>query len=509
MKYSSIFHWFRKKPTVNKEEKPLPKKVEPTFEVVVENEAIEKKENNNQKKKEAPYIEQSTTIPTPISPSFEEIAPQKKKEEGKEILDDRMPSKEEVQNDRATLIKPIKQERKEPVLEPVLPPFNKGLPNQNELEEKENEIETELKKDVPSKDYIIHSNTLDELEKMLKKNYYEIKEMDYELSILEQKEEDEITLKEIDHILEELNILLRKLEQIKKEFYQKNYEEIHKFTSNDGYIKQLIEEYKQNLYEQDTKSSSILKVKQIEEYIDMINDIIDIENRKEQVEDKLIHKKGTLEIKEDEFDKLKEDYTDIEKMNQSIDYFSIEQDRMIANIDSKVNASETITKTAEYKTDLVINYTRLLASTLLFASAGIIPPTRKGNFLKVGLIAASVATLASSIRTRTKESKVTTKISFTDYSREITNGIRNVEEMNLMIDKTKLDIKFLKKEFEKEFSEYASIMPEYATMISKLDSIEKDLAVRSQLAKEYDKKLKDTYHKNNVKVKKLEEEYFN
>lgn len=43
MKYSSIFHWFRKKPTVNKEEKSLPKKVEPTFEVVGENEAIEKK----------------------------------------------------------------------------------------------------------------------------------------------------------------------------------------------------------------------------------------------------------------------------------------------------------------------------------------------------------------------------------------------------------------------------------------------------------------------------------
>lgn len=500
MKYSSIFNWFRKKPISNKEKKVPTKKSETsTVEVIPIKEEIEIKELHQkpekEKKQEEVHIEQSTTIPTPTISSFKE----------EEILDNRIPSRKENENDRETLIKPIKQEIKEPVLNSVLSVSSNEKDTPYEVKE---EIKEEME-EAPTKDYIIRSNTLDELEKMLRKNYYEIKEMEYELSILEQKEQDEITLEETERLLEELNILLRKLEQIKKEFYQKNYEEIHKFSSNDSYIKQLIEEYKQNLYEQDTKSSSILKVKQIEEYIDMINEIIDIENRKEKVEGKLSDKKGTLEIKEKEFDKLKEEYTDIEKMNQFITSFSIEQDRMIANIESKVNASENITKTAEYKTELAINYTRLLAATLLFASAGIIPPTRKGNFLKTGLIVASVATLASSIRTKTKESKVTTKTSFIDYSREITSGIKNIEEMNLMIDKAKLDIKFLKREFEKEFSEYASIMPEYATMISKLDSIEKELVVRSHLAKEYDQKLKDTYDKNNVKVKKLEEEYFN
>ena len=77
--------------------------------------------------------------------------------------------------------------------------------------------------------------------------------------------------------------------------------------------------------------------------------------------------------------------------------------------------------------------------------------------------------------------------------------------MDTMIHKSLNDIKYMKQSFISEFGPYKNVMSEYASMLSKLDSIEKELIVKQRLAKTYESKLNDVLEKNNVKVKRLED----
>jgi hypothetical protein len=135
-----------------------------------------------------------------------------------------------------------------------------------------------------------------------------------------------------------------------------------------------------------------------------------------------------------------------------------------------------------------------------------IPCTKGGQLLKIGLMMGAIGGIASSFKVRTRESKVTTNINFTDYAKEIQTSINSIQDMSLMIDKTRLDIKNIKTEFIKEFGQYINVIPEYAELMANLDTVEKTLIIHAGIAKEYDKKLEQTLEENNVKVKRLEED---
>ena len=406
-------------------------------------------------------------------------------------------------HERDTIVKP-----NNPRIEEVVLPIKKTTPILTKPKTKEEQKANDfIEEKTILNEIMIKTNTLEEIEKMLKENFYEIQKIQFELDILEEKEEDEVIAEEVERLLEELNKLIKKFEEIKKDFFKENYEEIYKSPNNDGYINQLIKEYQVAFTESQTNEASLLQIKQIEEYIILINEIIDIENRKDELNQTLENKKEELEIRDKEFEKLKDETVNVEKMNNYIESFASDQELIIKQIEEKVRNAETITKKSEYKTQLAINYTRLLVSTLALATTKSFPPTGFGNALKMGLMIASIGGMASSIRMRQKETKVITNVTFTDYANEIISGINNVDNMSLMLDKAMMDIKFLKDDFAKEFSEYINDIPEYYEIITKLDTIEKDLLVKQELAKKFNKKLEKVLDKNNVKVKRLEEEY--
>ena len=141
------------------------------------------------------------------------------------------------------------------------------------------------------------------------------------------------------------------------------------------------------------------------------------------------------------------------------------------------------------------------------ATTAIIPPTKNGNLLKIGLIASSVAGLSSVVRMSTKEKKVITKIDYIDYEQNIKSSINNINDIDKTITKSLKDIKELKKDFTKEFAKYKNIIPGYTELLVKLDTLEKDLITKSNIAKEYDQKLQTVLKENNVKVKRLEEKH--
>lgn len=355
----------------------------------------------------------------------------------------------------------------------------------------------------------LKSAIIEQVEKLIKEDYYEIMRIKDEIKIIEKQDQEQLNQEEIDKLIAQLNELIKRFEKLKKEFYSKNYDKINSGKLNDSYINNLIEDYKLALKESNIEQVDLIQISEIEEYIDIISSIATIEEESYKLNDNLEDKKEELDITDKEIDEYSKKENTIQKMNNYIDSFAKQQAQIINNLKKKVSEKDKITKTAEYKTELVINYSKLLTSTLLMAITPKIPQTKTGNLLKLGLIVCAISNMSKVVQTSTKETKVTTKITSIDYSSNIKEGLSNINEMEKMVSLSIKEIHDMKKEFQKDFSKYKHIMSEYTNMLAKLDSLEKELIVKQKLARDYENKLNETLEKNNVKVKRLEEEHFN
>lgn len=486
---SSIFWWFGRK-RIKEDKTPLFKDQEKKKQVItpapIPTEE-EKKDEVNEIKSIIPNKEDANKIKKDVK----KIVPKEEHQEEKNDLKghaakisitDREPdplinTRIEVKSSPAII--PTKEEKKEDKLE--------NLQQDNEKS--------------------VESSTLDEIEIMLKRNWHELENIRYELNIIKEQEEKETDTKEVEILLERLEKLIKKLEEIKKDFYNKNFKEIYKSHNSDAYIMHLINEYKDAIKNDDRSNASILQIKQIEEYINIIDEIIDIEKETDKLNYTLEDKKEEYNIRDDEFEDLKDSYYDIEKEEKFITSFLKEQDYILKEIDEKVKNSTTITKTVEYKSELVINYTKLLKATLLLATANMFPPTRKGNALRAGLMVSSVFNFANVVSPRIREDKTITKVRYIDYSDVIHNQMDSLNNITSSIKQAIEIIKVLKSDFAKEFSEYTKVIPEFNNMMLKLDDIEKELIIKNDIIKDYNQRLDETLSKNNVKVKSLTEEY--
>ncbi len=382
-----------------------------------------------------------------------------------------------------------------------------------ELELEEEPIITELSNEDISKNIIIDdltikNDTLQEIEKMLRSDRYEIERISYELNNLKKEEEqDDNTINEIEDLIERLNNLIRRFEKIKKDFYTKYYDEIDIDTNSDNYIKHLIDEYKIAIKNDNIKDATILEIKQIEEYISLINEMIEIENESSKLNDSLEEKKEEITEADRGIDEFDEDYKQVDKINNYINRFAKDQSHILSELEKKIENQEIVSKSVEYQSEIVTDYTKLLSSILLLASTSTIPPTKNGNILKAALVAGAITGIMTSRKLVMKEKKTVTKTTYIDYEKEILNSINNVNELSIIVDKTLLDIKQLKKDFEHDFSNFADSIPNFYDMITKLDSIEKDLEVKNQIIKDFDKRLDKTKKKNSNKIKKIEVDY--
>lgn len=390
-------------------------------------------------------------------------------------------------------------------------PFSK-FKDHKKQDDKEIFDDNKSQKQVDAKNDIIiniKNTILEQIEKNIKDDYHKINEIKYQLELLETQEQDELNKEEANELIEKLNNLIKDFEKIKKNFYSNHYDKLKSIGINDTYINSLIEEYKTAIRDNNVKDLGLLQIKEIEEYIEIINNISIIEQKQDKLSTNINDKKERLDITLQKMEEFENSYSSIEKVSKYIASFSKEQNDLIKNIQDKVNESSIITKTAELQTELYLDYSKILASTLLMAATTMIPPTKAGNILKLGLMTISIANFTNAIKTTTKEKKVTTKTNYIDYESTIKSGLGNINNLDTLISNSIQDIKYLKKHFIKEMEEYKYAIPEYTDLLVKLDSVEKELISKKDIAKEYEEKLQNTLKKNNAKVKRLEEEYFN
>ena len=345
----------------------------------------------------------------------------------------------------------------------------------------------------------------EELDEMLMKDSHDLSELKLEIDVLNKKEEDAVLVSEIKDLQKELDKLISKFKEIAKK-YDNIYETIDYANIkqlNDYYLNDLFIDYKEILQNEELWKSFGKDPKEIQEYINIVNSIIELESKKSDLKNKIDEKKEKLDIRDSEFDRLKDEYYSIDKINDYVRDFNKAQSNNLEKIKALVDKSVEVQKTIEHKREYTFNLGNALGGALLISGASFIPHNRRGNMLRIGLLITGIAALSRIITHEDKE-EIEYSFDITSYEKEINNGIKGINNVIDDIDKAFLDIKVIRDKIKEELGDYINDVPEFKELLININKVEKALSVQKDIAKNYSNEFSNTLKENNEKIKKLD-----
>ena len=352
---------------------------------------------------------------------------------------------------------------------------------------------------------LLQISIIEEIDNLLKNDYYDLRDIKYRIDVLNAQEQDEVLLENVEKIQKELEDLIKRFNEIKKK-YDRAYSTLN--ISDIDLINNLdlgfsISDYIGNGKEGLDNSTTLNQIHEIEEFIGIINSIIEIEKQKDLVEDSIDGKLVDFSIRDEEFIKLQDQYADVEKINDYIDKYNSQMDSIIADLEEKIKNNTEITRTMETTFEIVPDINRMLQATLMLASIDLIPPTPMGSLFRATLFVGAAQMMASAFTPREETREITTT-RITDYSRDILNNQSTINDVLGNIEDAYDNIKYMKDTFEHQFSEYKDQIPEYDTLIKNIFSMEKELERQQYVAYDYKAQIDKALEVNNQKVKRLE-----
>ncbi len=513
LKDKTVYETVKEVPLETSEEKQLD--VKPVITVEQVQEQVESLEKSEERKEE----DKPKVTMTPLNNGVETFEKSKEqKQEGKPTvtvtpLNNGIETQEKTnQNEQGQMVqgKPNITDVKEPVpispedktIEKPEPKTGETISNTPTLsEDKTKETEENTKTD-----NLIQASIIQELNRLLEEDVKDLNDIHYKLKVIENYDKDAVLVDEVERLQKELQELIKRFEEIKKK-YDINYYDISLKDLDlidDLEVGNMIENYISEGKNGNFDESIFGPITQIKAYINIINGIIGIDKDKDIVEENLEEKLDTYKIRDDEFEKLQDNFADVEKINDETTKYQYKVNAIIDEINSKLANNVDIEKSIKSTTSVVPNINRILGATALMASSTLIPPTPTGRLFKASLFVTAAHMLATSFQRETQEKEIT-HITVTDYSKSIE---KNRDDIKLALNDIAgaLDeITYMKDTFEKEFAPFRNQIPEYDKFIENIFSIEKELSKNQVVIRDYSDEVERSLEINNQKIKTYEE----
>lgn len=361
--------------------------------------------------------------------------------------------------------------------------------------------------DLVEKPELLQISIIEEIDNLLRNDAYDLRDIKYRIEVLNAQEKDEVLLENIEKIQKELEDLIKRFNEIKKKYdyaYSNlNVKDID--LINDLNLGFSISDYIGNGKDGLDNSTTLDQIHEIEEFIEIINNIIEIEKQKDIVEDSIDGKLIDFSIRDEEFIKLQDEFANIEELNIMIDKYNSQMDGIIADLENKIANNTEITRRIETTFEIVPDINRMLQATIMLASMDMIPPTPMGNLFRATLFVNAARMMANAFTPR-EETREIVRTEVTDYSKDILNSKATIKDVLGEITDAFDNIKYMKDTFEKEFNQYKDQIPEYDTLIKNIFSMEKELERQQYIAYDYSAQMDQALAVNNQKVKRLENE---
>ena len=366
-----------------------------------------------------------------------------------------------------------------------------------QLDIKQNEIELDTGKE------IIEVVVFEELDTMLSKDYNSLKELNLEVEVLNDIDKDNALTKEAKNLEDEFIHLFNRLKELFKKYdniYKDlDYCELKKIDTE--YIKYLINDYSSFLDKYTLKK--IISPAILEEYIDIINTLINLDKKKNNLEEKIEEKKEKHNIDNIAFSKMKNEYVKLETINDNVSLKNKDIEKELKKINDLIKNSESIKETVEYKKKLSFSLNKVIKGNILLSVSNMFPPTKKGNILRIGFMIMGINNLKNVIKEQ-EVKEIKNHYDVIDYSKKIENNIYNINDLVENIDDACKNIDEIRKKIKNEFKHYIDKIDDVKDLLININKLEKELNIKKEIALNYNNEFQKTLNENNEKVKKLD-----
>lgn len=319
----------------------------------------------------------------------------------------------------------------------------------------------------------------------------ELKELIYEYNVLAQETNDVYTSKEAENILYQLNMVIKKLEELKEKIKVEVTD-----LENENYLIELVDGYIESFKNKKT----VDEVKDSALYIMLADKVEELTTKTGSLNIKLEDKKEELELDEEKIETLKNAYYNYDNFNNQLISFQYEQDFMLRELEQRVKESTSITEQVEYRIQLMTKQSKRLLKML--ALPMMIPGGRSAKAMATAT-AAYMYFMKNLMNPKLQQKKYRI-ISVTDYSREIENNISKVSDAINLIGKTSNKLEDMITKLEKDFKDYIDEIPECKELLSNLNKLLSELKQKEEELVKTKSKQENLLEKNNQKVKTLE-----
>lgn len=328
---------------------------------------------------------------------------------------------------------------------------------------------------------------IDEYEKQLKDIRYELKELIFDYNVLVGEQEDAITSKELENILDRLNALIMKIEKLKDKIQVDNLDKY-----DDNYIYTLIEDYISEFKD----GNAVEEIKDSPLYVLISKKLDELDTKKDELEDKVTTKKELLEIQEEDFQKLKEKYYNVDKLNKDLEEFQKEQEILLKEVREKVKNAVTVSERVEVQFQAMNRQSRRLLRMMM--ASMFFPGPRAAR-----RAAASTASYLYFMRnilnppTTTKKYKV---ITVQDYSSDIEYSINSIRDAIDLLSKTGKQVDKMISQIKEDFKDYLGVLRECDELLSNLEKIKSEIKEKEYEMEKIKSQQEKELEKNNAKV---------
>ncbi len=382
--------------------------------------------------------------------------------------------------------------------------YNKGnkqdkniINNYNEVNISENNTvksninDNDIKKE--NLDNLTNLKLIEKYEDELKSIRYDLKKLLFDYYILEKYSENVYSSKEVEELIDKLNVIISKIEELKKRL---DIDNISKY--NDNYINNLVNEYMYIL----NQGKIIEELKESELYILLFNKLNEFEVEKEQLQSNLLDKKDKIAATENKFEELKENYLYLQEFNKKIIDFQIEQEKILKDLQEKIANSVNVEEKIEKEIIVVNNESNKLLKFL--KTYMMIPTSLSAKIVEASTLAYLLfvkKVLTPEIKTNYKKHRT---ITVDDFSQPISNSIKELDNCSYNLSLTYNKLEKMIADVKSEYKEYIDNIPEFDSLICNIDKIKKNLIEKEDEINRIKEEQKNNLEINREKIKTLE-----
>lgn len=361
---------------------------------------------------------------------------------------------------------------------------------EQKVKKEESIIEEESKEETTNKELEKYksSKIVEAYSKKLKDIRYEIRQIDYKYKVIEDSYENTYKEKDIKVLLDNLNILIKKIDELKKKLEIPN-------KYDDKYIYDLVEEYIKEF----NNNKAVKEIKESPLYIEISQKIKELSSTKNKLKEDVSNRSKEIKKSNSKLASSRSKYETLKQKSNDITQFEKDAYKELNNLNRLVANAVSIKEKVQVRVRKSHNLSKLILAAIASDLALNNNQSARSMAIKVAVGAFLIRHIMSDRYAMREEIKYEIK----DYRSKIEKEISSLDGINKSLDKSSKEIKELIKDLNYNYRDYINNNSEFYSLIINLEIIDSNIDEKRYMINNIKSKEERLLREHSSKIKTI------